>query len=309
MAAEPTDPRGDMLVGPLVVRGERLVIGAPKDAGKSTLIACLVRAAVNGDSFLGWQGVGGCRVLMVDVEQGPRALRRTVNAYGLGDTPNVDILSVPGGLELARSDVDRRQLEEIVAEAAPDILVLDPLYKAHLADTNDPLEGMRLMRTLDALREGKNLALVMAAHCRKPPPGGRRRLSIDDISGAGTLVYGAEVILGLEKVVYGRSVLHVWADRLGGLGQETSILMRFEHGRGFWRDVLREDPERSTDIVAAVLAAVGSRGMTRAELAEASGISVRTVARVLPTIARQKKRRNVAGAVLWCIRRDYGEDT
>ncbi|MGH3114571.1 MAG: AAA family ATPase, partial [Gaiellaceae bacterium] len=70
---EPDPDRSDELLGPLVVRGCRTIIGGHTGEGKSTYTTALVAAIVKGEPFLEWQGAGG-RALVLDLEQGLRSV-------------------------------------------------------------------------------------------------------------------------------------------------------------------------------------------------------------------------------------------
>jgi replicative DNA helicase len=65
----PDPPGEDELLGPLVVRGQRLVLGAHTGHGKTTFTLQTLRAIVDGEQFLDWTGAGG-RALVIDAEQG-----------------------------------------------------------------------------------------------------------------------------------------------------------------------------------------------------------------------------------------------
>ena len=56
-AARPA--RSDELLGPLLVRGQRLVLGAHTGEGKTTLALQIVRASSTSGELLDWQGAGG----------------------------------------------------------------------------------------------------------------------------------------------------------------------------------------------------------------------------------------------------------
>src|SRR4051812_33716504 len=59
LCALPDPSAADELLGPLLMRGNRLVLGGGTGEGKSTMTLQLVRAVVTGGEFLDWQGSGG----------------------------------------------------------------------------------------------------------------------------------------------------------------------------------------------------------------------------------------------------------
>ena len=130
----------------------------------------------------------------------------------------------------------------------PDVVVLDPYYKAHRGDSNEERAVVDLMRYLDALRARYGFALILPAHPRKDQTGrdGARKLKLDDVAGSGAVTRGAELVLGLERLAHGVARLRVLKDRDGDLtvGEEWPLL--FKRGRGSSLDPKeeRQDSER-----------------------------------------------------------------
>ena len=73
---EPDD--STFLVGPLLVRGARTIIVADTGHGKTTLALQLAAAALTGWEVFGHFGAGVSCVLVVDLEQGIRSIKRTL---------------------------------------------------------------------------------------------------------------------------------------------------------------------------------------------------------------------------------------
>jgi hypothetical protein len=228
----PKPPR-EHLLGPLVVRGKRLVLGAATGEGKSTLVWWIVKALASGGHFLGWQTPRPLRVLVLDAEQVDDDLDRLLDEVGLPDWAIVHIISVPDGLSLDRSPVEQQRLEAVLAKGW-DVVVLDPLYKLHTGEENDNREAKALMSLFDRWRTQYNFALIMPAHMRKRQ--GRLRdqaFTIDEISGASTYLRGAEVVLGLKLITDGLSHLYFFKSRGQGLPARTHWPLRFDRNTGF----------------------------------------------------------------------------
>jgi hypothetical protein len=191
----------------------------------------MVKAVVRGEDFLGWEGAGG-RALVVDAEQGLKTVKRRLREAGL-DGDDVDVLRCPDGLMLDRSAEDRAALEAVIATGY-DVVLADPHYKLHGGDSNAERETVELMRILDGWREAYGFALVLAVHCRKPPP--MSKFSMHEFFGSSALLRGAEVVLGLQMLSVGYSKLHFFKDRDGDLplGQAWGLL--FDRETGFRRD-------------------------------------------------------------------------
>jgi hypothetical protein len=267
----PDPPVSEQLLGPLVVRGQRVILGGHTGEGKTTAALWLVRAVTDAAEFLDWTGAGG-RALVLDAEQGLATVKRRLREVGLGDSELVDYVRVPDGLAL---DSDKRQVAEVerVLEAGRySVVVADPLYKLHTGDSNAEREAVDLMRRFDRWREAFRFALVLPVHCRKPLPG--TKFSIHDLFGSSAYVRGAEVVLGLQRVGDGYSRLHFLKDRDGDLpiGDRWGLL--FDRQDGYRRDPKDAGPptrERVAELRAE------DPTLTQAQVAEMLELSERTV--------------------------------
>lgn len=229
-----TLPSQDELVGPLLVRGNRLVVAGHTGEGKTTFALQLIRAYLGGDRFLKWQprdGVRVCRALVIDAEQGVRTVQRRLREAGVHESDTLDYIRVPDGLNLDDS-AEADQIEETLANKKYDVVVLDPLYKLHKGEMTDERAAVELMRQLDHWREKYHFALILLAHCRKPAQG--YPFTIHDVFGSTALSRGAEIVLGLQRTGVGTSRLHFFKDRDGDLPVGESWELLFDaSGRGY----------------------------------------------------------------------------
>lgn len=275
--ALPDPPIENRLVGPLVERGSRTLLGGHTGEGKTTLALQLARAVAHGGTFLEWEAAGDERVLVIDAEQGVRTVKRRLREAGLGDSENVDYCRVPDGLALDSDVRHRDAVEEALSRHDYALVIADPLYKLHRGDSTEERAAVDLMRVLDAWRIERNFALVLPMHPRKRPPGKRGPITRDDLFGSAGWTWGAEVIAGIQRTEPGRAHLHFFKDRDGDLppvGTKWGLL--FDQAHGFRRDP--DDgkaKETNADKVRAKLEAGGYR--TKQELAEAIGTTVRSV--------------------------------
>ena len=92
LCALPDPPKSDELLGPLLVRGSRTVLGAHTGEGKTTLALQALRAVVLGGEMLGYEGAGGGRALVVDLEQGLRTIKRRLREAGLARCDQLDYI-------------------------------------------------------------------------------------------------------------------------------------------------------------------------------------------------------------------------
>jgi hypothetical protein len=75
LCALPDPPATDQLLGPLVCRGQRIVLGAHTGEGKTTLALQIVRAIQNSEELFEWRGCGNVRALVIDAEQGLKTVK------------------------------------------------------------------------------------------------------------------------------------------------------------------------------------------------------------------------------------------
>jgi hypothetical protein len=269
----PDPPASNQLLGSLLSRGDRLGLGAPTGAGKTTMGLWIVRGIVLAEPFLDWEGAGGCRALVVDAEQGLKTIKRRLREVGLEDCDEVDYLRVPGGLSL-EDDREAAALEDRLASGY-DVVLADPLYKLHRGISNEERAAVDLMRRFDGWRVQFGFGLILPTHVRKRQPGSTS-FSIDDLFGSAGFQWGAEVVLGLQRISNGRSKLHFFKDRDGDLpvGEKWGLL--FDREEGFRRDPDDGKPrETAADKVGAALEA--EPDLTTEKLVTLTGYAERTV--------------------------------
>jgi hypothetical protein len=171
------------LVPGLLERGDRLLITAGEGAGKSVMtrqIAVTVAAGVHpftGDRF------EPARVLLVDLENGERMLRRALrpllaHAHSIGRAvppARLSIESRPSGIDLTWP-ADEMWLSRVCAAAQPDLLVIGPLYRMHATDMAKEEPARHLTRVLDTLRARHGCAVVVETHSPHANGPGQRNL-------------------------------------------------------------------------------------------------------------------------------------
>jgi len=317
ISALPEPDESDMLVGPLVVRGARTIIVADTGHGKTTLAMQLASAALSGWEVFGYFGAHVACVLVVDLEQGIRSIKRTLREAGLAEREDVLYVASPDGLALDSDEEHREELGRIVEEHRPAIVLLDPYYKAHRGDSNEE-RGVTTdtMRYLDGLRARYGFALILPAHPRKDQTGrdGARKLKLDDVAGSGAVTRGAELAFALERLSHGFARLRILKDRDGDLtvGEEWPLL--FTRGEGFRLDPKAEETEEDLEQRILELGADGSwrtykeyagelgvRQTKAKQMLEALAESDRLEVAIGPAGRSPKPRSTVflAGAAIW----------
>lgn len=238
----PADP----LVGPFVRRGMETLVGGPTGHGKTTLIAQWVKAAAAGGDFLGYQVAGGANVLVLDLEQHLASIQRVIREAGLDDCDTVDYAPIPEGLALDKRDDQLAALKAIFTEKAYDLVVVDPFYKLHEADSSDELKARELVALLRRWIKDHGFALLTATHCRKLPAG-RNVITIDDLFGSSLFTRDPEIVLGIQR--HGDlTKLHIFKSREPDLEYGQVFELLFTRGRGFWPKPTVDPEERKAEL-------------------------------------------------------------
>ncbi len=274
------EPEGTELLGPLVLRSGRTIIGGDSGHGKTTLAYAMISAIVSGGELLGCQGAGLGPGLIIDLEQGVRSIKRGIRDAELGD--EVFILNLPDGLALDQNPGELLRLEEAIVTLEPSVISLDPYYKAHRGDANEERAVTDLMRNLDRLRTDYMFALILPAHVRKDIQGGGvRKLTLADIAGSGAISRGAEVVLGLERLSHGQARLRYLKDREGDLPVGDALDLSYSSEDGFTVN----EVQSSESIEDQILAVENSGWMTTREWCKEIGLGHNETKRVLERMA------------------------
>lgn len=174
------DDAYDWLVPDLLERGDRLLLTAGEGVGKSNLLRFMALTIAAGLHPFRRTTMTPRRVLLVDVENQARKVRRELRPWlHLVEGWNPGMLGIEvrvGGINLDRSK-DRSWLAGKVAAHRPDVLVIGPLYQLHGAaergDTGGENHARELARTLDRIRERFGCALLMETHAPHGSMGSR----------------------------------------------------------------------------------------------------------------------------------------
>ncbi len=289
----------DELVGPILRRGCRTLLGAHTGEGKTTMALQVMAAVTTGGSFLDWECSHPGRVLIVDAEQGLRSIKRKLREAGLDQSDVVDYVSVPDGLELDR---DERHIAAIEAQLDAEdyvAVVADPLYKLHAGDSNDERAAVDLMRRFDRWRTEHGWALFIPVHLRKPPAGAR--FTIHEFFGSTAYTRGPEVVLGLQRVREGYARLYVFKDRDGALPVPSIVNLIYDREHGFRRDP-NQDAAKPTAAEQIRQLLIAQPGMSLEQLMAATGYADRTVRKALKELdARGQRQGGSNGVNSWVL--------
>lgn len=279
MAARPAPDRALQVVGPLIQRGMRTVIGAQTGEGKTTLALQAIRCLVERTAWLdpAWVPPRPGRALIVDLEQGEETLKQRLREAHLDETDSVDVLWQPAGLALDSDPADQALLHDTIRDGNYDLVLVDPLYQMHRGDANSERAAADLMRIVDGWARDYNCALVIPMHARKPHPEAKNKMTIHDIAGNGSWLRNAEFVFGLQMMSSGASRITFFKDRIGnGPAIMSQWWLSFDRASGFDRSHL-EDRQQIRRTLAEMLDR--DEGATREELI-AAGADAETDAAV-----------------------------
>jgi AAA domain len=149
--------------------GGRVVLAAQYKAGKSTLVANLLRALVDGDPFLGEYRVTPVTgsVALIDDELDERTLRRWLREQGIGNVERVAVLPLRGkvGTFDIFSDTGRTGWVTELRSVGTEVLLLDclrPILDAHGLDEHK--DAGRFLVPFDALLAEAGIGEALVSH-------------------------------------------------------------------------------------------------------------------------------------------------
>ncbi|MEV4179913.1 AAA family ATPase [Streptosporangium canum] len=167
----------DWLIPGLLERGDRLMLTGPEGGGKSTLWRQIAIQAASGIHPFTGETIPPLRVLYLDLENSERQSRRKLrplriqaaDAYRAGQL----VIEVrPAGLDLLTAE-DNTWLDDLVAEARPDLLLTGPLYRMASGDPIEEKHARSVSQALDRIRN-RGCAVLIETHCPHGNAGQRR---------------------------------------------------------------------------------------------------------------------------------------
>lgn len=162
-------PAEEWIIDGLIARGDRLILTGEEGVGKSVALRQIAVCAAAGIQPFTGDASPVRRVLVVDLENPNRIMIRSfasiMRPLHLETRIPLRIARFPQGMDLTRTP-DRLTLRQLVADNAPDLLVIGPLYKMFVGGSNQKEEDLARAVTacLDQLREEFNFALAMEHH-------------------------------------------------------------------------------------------------------------------------------------------------
>ena len=162
----------------------RAIIVGPEGFGKSYLLRQIgVGAAYGVHPFVENKPIAPVSVLIVDLENPEDSLHASLDVLvrhakevAAPDVePNLRLWRRPGGIDL-RSRVGRAELETLISERRPELVVLGPLYKAYSIRASEGYElpAREVQQVLDDLRTRYQFAVIIEDHAPQAAAGAKR---------------------------------------------------------------------------------------------------------------------------------------
>jgi len=191
----------------LLPRGGKGFIGGAPKLGKSLLALHMCVALAAGKYVLTLFEAAPSRVLYMNFEvaEGPfrERLQQVVDSFGLDPTereqalkrlfvvsPGPIALNQQAGFLWVRAQIQRCQ---------PDVVVLDPMVKAHTLDENSGSDMQRFLNDLDRLTREFGVAWLIVHHYHKPSALAGHRSSGQMLRGSSVLFGDVDVVFGLTR--------------------------------------------------------------------------------------------------------------
>jgi hypothetical protein len=141
----------------------KMMLFAPAKSGKSFLCFQIARTIGAGSDFLGLPTIQG-KVLYIQFELGEEVLRGRL----MDTKKSYDNVYVGTSFSLKLdTEEGKAQLTEAVNAVSPDVLIIDPLYKAIMGDENIAQDMMKVLNFLDSLIKGFGCSIILIHHSGK----------------------------------------------------------------------------------------------------------------------------------------------
>jgi len=188
---------------PWLPKGLVTLLVASPGLGKSMLALDVTRRVL--DPELGW-----FNDQPLEMPRMTKVLWLETEAFQAGLKERIKVLRIPkdrvifpfqNPLEDVRLDDDkhRGQIESVIREVKPSLVVVDSLRGSHGKDENDSRDMTQILSFLSRLARDYNIAILVIHHVRKPGPGEPDIISLTRQRGSSATAYLARTVWGLER--------------------------------------------------------------------------------------------------------------
>ncbi len=181
----PEEEADEELIEGIAFRSTRFLLVGEEGAGKSVLlrqIAALYSRNIHPFTF---KPIEGGAALIIDLENPRSTIKATFQRLMVANSPygNPDsrhplhILEKPAGIDL-RSRSSLTEIEAVIRNLQPKVVVIGPLYKMYeiKPNDNDAIIAQQLQNKLDYLRTKYNFALFIEHHAGNEDGSGTRKM-------------------------------------------------------------------------------------------------------------------------------------
>ena len=213
-----TDKPTSWLVPHVIREGWRTVIVAGEGLGKTWLLRQFAVCAAYGIHPLRFTAMEPVSVMLCDLENPEDHIHASLDRL-VGQarrfsstTPQGRLWHRPGGIDL-RKRADRAEMESLIAQRRPQLLIAGPLYKMMRVNANESWEqaAREVQAVLDDWRTRYSLSLLLEDHAPQAS-GGKREMRP---YGSSLWLRWPEIGIGLEKTRDGSLALSRWrGDRM-----------------------------------------------------------------------------------------------
>jgi hypothetical protein len=213
LATEYEEPQ--ILLKGMLQAGETVLLVGRQKEGKSTLSLQLAIDLAVGSPFLGKFETTQCRVLLIDYENRPAALKHR-GLLLLRDRDTGDNLIVRSFESLTKRDVglsgkEHQKLLQEVRTHEPDILLIDPLRYAapKTAQAKEEAWAIETIDAIDKLRSANpRLTVIVVHHVRKAEGDAQKTSLRDDPRSWIERTYGSQALIGHVDSIWGLEAEH-----------------------------------------------------------------------------------------------------
>jgi len=179
-----------------------LLIASP-GLGKSKLALDVTSRILN--PATGWfdgktlEGPQMTKVLWLETEAFHAGLKERINTLGIPKDRVIFPFKNP--LEDVRLDDDnhRAQIERVIREVKPSLVVVDSLRGSHGKDENDSRDMTKILSFLAQLARDYNIAVLVIHHVRKPAAGKPDVIDLNRQRGSSATAYLARTVWALDQ--------------------------------------------------------------------------------------------------------------
>lgn len=143
-----------------------------------------------------------CRILYIDEESEDRRLRKRIKqlAIGRGQPPSYwsKLVTFWGKNKVTFNKLAGTQLAVEVADIAPDLIIIDSLFRANTLDENKAGDVRRVLDWLDAIRAKHNCGITVIQHDKKRQPGDKSLRARDMAAGSRAFFDGSDTVWSMR---------------------------------------------------------------------------------------------------------------